>query len=122
MICYIGKEFLHYGFLLYAAVAAAPAAAWVAIPPAMMADTTTSSAVSRTSGGRSAPTLPRAAKAAPGSVNNSCTNAPGSCNKATAIATSAVTTTPLSNETGVLGARLCKSTVPTDGGTDAISG
>lgn len=122
MICYIGKDFLHYGFLLYAAVAAADAAAWVAMPPAMMADTTTSSAVSRTSGGRSAPTLPRAAKAAPGSVNNSCSNSPGFCSRATAIATSAVTTTPLSSETGVSGARLCKSIVLTDGGTDALSG
>ena len=122
MICYIGKDFLYQGFLLYAATDAADAAAWVAIPPAMMADTTTSSAVSRTSGGRSAPTLPRAAKAAPGSVNNSCSNSPGSCSNATAIATSAVTTTPLSSSTGVLGARLCKSTVLTDGGTDEISG
>ena len=81
------------------------------MPPAMMADTTTSSAVSLTSGGRSAPTLPSAASAAPGSVNNSCTNAAGSCNNATAIATSAVTTTPLSSATGVEGARLSKSTL-----------
>lgn len=92
------------------------------MPPAMIADTTTSSAVSRTSGGRSAPTLPSAASAAPGSVNNSCSNSPGSCSKATAIATSAVTTTPLSRVTGVSGARLSRSTLETLGGSGEISG
>jgi hypothetical protein len=55
-------------------------------------------------------------------VNNSCNNAAGSCNKATAIATSAVITTPFSKVTGVLGARLSRSTLLTLGGSSDISG
>ena len=75
-----------------------------------MADTTTFSDFSLSSGVMSAPTDPSAVKTAPGSVNNSANNSAGLDSNTIAAASSSVSTTPLSSVTigsltmGVIGA------------------
>jgi len=77
--------------------------------PAITAAITTFSDFSRTSGDKSAPTLPIAESAAIGSVNTSEMNSVGFDKSSTSIATSAVITTPFSSSIGVSGGKSLSS-------------
>ena len=81
-------------------------AAWVAIPPAMMAEITTFSDFSRTSGDISAPILLRAVKTSPGSVKIAPRSSVGFSSNCNATTTSAVKMTPFSSSTGVSGGKV----------------